>query len=156
MDKCVILSKLGHFKNSELNTQSCRVFCGLSEKHEIIEIRSLTLNLWPFKATFPSHTHLYRATPTCIAQSPHSMGRKTRNHGPPLNTVGPTKTAEQITLVGYQYRRNTILYEGGSGCSHVTSHHVRYVCLAFSNLPFKLLTSEINSISLHQDCAGIV
>ena len=43
--KWVILSKLSHFKNLLLKMQVCRVFCGLSENHKIIEIEQAKLKL---------------------------------------------------------------------------------------------------------------
>ena len=42
-------TKLGSIKIFELNIPSDRVFSGLSENCEIIEIGSLELKLWPFK-----------------------------------------------------------------------------------------------------------
>ncbi len=47
--KWVKMPKLGYFKKFELNISSCRVFHGLSENHNIIQIGPPEQKLWPFK-----------------------------------------------------------------------------------------------------------
>ncbi len=42
------MPKLVYFEKFELNISSCRVFCGLSENHNIIEIEQSELKLWLF------------------------------------------------------------------------------------------------------------
>ena len=61
--KWVILSKLSHFKNLLLKMQVCRVFCGLSENHKIIEIEQAKLKLYEFKVLAHTYSNSHRLRP---------------------------------------------------------------------------------------------